>query len=84
MYSELAPFEPAAVVTTTLAVPIVPAGVTHVMLVAVLALRLVAAAPPMVTPVAALRFKPVIVTLVVPAEGPLVGEMLATVGAGTT
>ena len=70
-------------VTTTLAVPTEPAGVVQVMLVAVFAERLVAAAPPMVTPVALDRFVPVIVTLVPPAVVPLVGEMALTVGGDT-
>ena len=80
VYSELAAFVPPAVVTRTLAVPAVPAGVTHVILVAVFALRLVAGLPPMVTPVALDKFVPVMVTLVPPAVLPLVGLMLATVG----
>ena len=40
----------------------------------------VAAVPPMVTAVAPVRLVPVMVTLVPPAEPPLVGEMLVTVG----
>ena len=73
-------FVPPAVVTKTLAVPAVPAGVVHEILVAVFPLRLVAAAPPMVTPVAPVKFVPVIVTLVPPKVVPLTGEMPVTVG----
>ena len=76
-------FVPPAVVTKTLAVPKACAGVTHVMLVAVFPLRLVAAAPPMVTPVALVKFVPVIVTLVPPTVGPLLGAIDVTLGGAT-
>ena len=52
MNNELGAFEPPGVVTTTLAVPAAPAGVVAVIVVALTTLTPVAAAPPMVTPVA--------------------------------
>ena len=45
--------------------------------------KLVAAVPPMVTPVTPVKPVPVIVTLVPPAVVPLVGEIAVTVGAST-
>ena len=77
----LAAFVPAGVVTRTLAVPRLPAGVLQVIVVALTTTTLVAAAPPMVTAVVPVKFVPVIVTAVLPAVLPLVGEMLVTVGA---
>ena len=74
---------PPGVVTKTLAVPAVPAGVVTVMEVALFTTRLVAAVPPMVTPVAPVKPVPVMVMLVPPAVEPLVGEILITVGATT-
>ena len=74
---------PPGVVTKTLAVPAVPAGVVTVMEVALFTTRLVAAVPPMVTPVAPVKPVPVMVMLVPPAVEPLVGEILVTVGAAT-
>ena len=72
---------PPPVVTKTLAVPAVPAGVTQVRVVALVTTTSVAAVPPMVTPVAPVRLVPVMVTLVPPAVLPEVGEMDVTVGA---
>ena len=72
---------PAAVVTKTLAVPAVPAGVVAVMVVELTTVTLVAATPPMVTafgPVT--KLAPVIVMVVPPVAGPVVGEILVTVG----
>ena len=83
MKSVFAAFVPPGVVTSTLAVPAAWAGVMQVMLVAVFPDKLVAAVPPMVTPVAPVRFVPAMVTLVPPAVLPLVGAMLATVGGAT-
>ena len=80
MYSVLAALLPPGVVTTTLAVPALPAGVVAVMVVALTTVTLVAAVPPMVTPVAPVKFVPVIVTLVPPAELPVAGAIAATVG----
>ena len=75
---------PPAVVTRTLAVPAVPAGVMQVIDVAVLALSAVQALPPMLTPVALLKLVPVIVTFVPPATGPEVVLIAMTVGAAAT
>ena len=52
------------------------------MLVALTTVTPVAATPPMVTPVAPVKFVPVMVTLVPPAVEPVAGAMLVTVGAG--
>ena len=57
-----------------------PAGVVAVIVVELLTEN-VAAVPPIVTPVAPVKLAPVIVTLVPPVAGPLVGEILLTVGA---
>lgn len=43
----------------------------------------VPAVPPKVTPVVALKFEPVIVTVVAPAIGPDAGDMVEIVGAET-
>ena len=81
----MAALVPLGVVTKTLtAGPAVPAGVVAVILVALTTTTLVAAIPPMVTPVAPVKPVPVMVMLVPPATGPLVGEILVTVGTGTT
>jgi len=77
----LAAFVPSTVVTRTLAVPAVPAGVTAVIVVADTTVTEVAAAPPIVTPVAPVKLAPVIVTPVPPEIGPVLGEIAATVGA---
>ena len=74
---------PPGVVTRTLAVPAAPAGVVQVMEVALTTVTLVAAAPPMVTPVAPVKFVPVMVTLEPPAMDPKVGLMAVTAGGVT-
>ena len=79
--SVLAALLPEGVVTTTLAVPADPAGVVAVMDVALTTETLVAATPPIVTPVAPVKPVPVIVTAVPPAVVPLVGVREVTVGA---
>jgi hypothetical protein len=71
------------VVTRTLAGPTVPAAVTAVIVVEFTTVTLVAATPPMVTPVAPVRLVPVIVTLVPPEAKPMVGLMAVTVGTAT-
>ena len=76
----LAAFEWLGPLTCTLAAPRLPAGVVQVMVVPLATLKLVAATPPIVTPVVPLKFVPVIVKVVPPAFTPLVGEMLVTVG----
>ena len=80
MYRVFDAFAPRGVVTTTLAAPAEPEGVVQVIVVALTTLRLVAALPPMVTPVAPVKSVPEIVTLVPPKEVPLAGAILSTVG----
>ena len=72
---------PGVVTKTLLLAPAVPAGVVAVMLVELTTVTLVAATPSMVTAVAPVKLAPVMVMLVPPAVDPLVGEILATVGA---
>ena len=74
---------PADVVTSTLAAPAVPAGVTAVIDVDDTTVTEVAAAPPIVTLVAPVKSVPVMVTLVPPVVGPELGEIAVTVGAPT-
>ena len=74
---------PPAVVTSTLAVPAIPAGVLQVTDVAVLALSDVHALPPMLKPVALPKLVPVIVTLVPLAVRPEAGLIAVTVGDAT-
>ena len=59
------------------------AGVTRVIEVSVLAVRLVAALPPKVTPVARARSVPVMVTEVPPPRGPVVVVSEVMTGAAT-
>jgi hypothetical protein len=73
---------PPAVVTSTLAVPAEPAGVMAVIEVELATTTLVAAVPPMVTPVAPVKLDPVMVTEVPPAVVPELGLIPVTVGAG--
>ena len=53
-----------------------------VILVELTTVILVAGLPPMVTAVAPVKLIPVIVMVVPPATGPLVGEILVTIGTG--
>ena len=76
----MAAFVPPGVVTSTLAVPAVPAGVVAVIEVEETTVTLVAAAPPIVTLVAPVKPVPAIVTPVPPPVGPVVGEIAVTVG----
>ena len=76
-------FVPPAVVTKTLAVPAVPTGVVHVMLVALATVMLDALAPPKVTSVAPVKLTPVIVTIWPPTVGPLLGAIDVTLGGVT-
>ena len=78
----MAALVPPDVVTNTLAVPAVPAGVVQVAEVAE-ATTLVQAAPPTVMAVAPVKSVPVIVMAVPPAVEPLLGLTDATVGTGT-
>ena len=71
---------PLAVVTVISTVP-VPAGAITVMLVSLFTLKLVAAVEPNLTLVVPVKPVPVMVTLVPPARGPLVGLMLLMLGA---
>ena len=64
---------PPVVVTVTSTVPAVPAGAVAVTDVAVFTVKVVALVAPNFTAVAPAKFVPVIVTLVPPAVGPLVG-----------
>jgi len=76
----LAALVPIDVVTKTLAVPTVPAGVVAVTVVEFTPITLVAATPPIVTPVAPVKLAPVIVTLVPPNAVPVDGDIDDTVG----
>ena len=78
---------PPGVVTTTSLAPAVPAGVVA-RIDSFVSVETVAVAPPMVTTVSSwnpvlLRLVPVMVTLVPPAVGPLLGLIEITVGAAT-
>ena len=72
---------PPGVLTVTSTVP-EPAGDVAVTCVADSALSALALAVPNLTSLAPVRFVPVIVTVLAPAAGPLVGSILLTVGAG--
>jgi hypothetical protein len=61
--------------------PEVPGGATAVMDVAEFTVKLVAAVGPKSTVVAPVRFPPVMVTVVPPAAGPVLGSMCFTLGA---
>ena len=67
-------------VTTTLFVPAVPAGVIAVSEVALTKTTFVAALPPIVTVAPLTKPVPVIVTAVPPAIGPLFGAIAVTDG----
>ena len=71
---------PPGVVTRTLAVPALPAGVVAVMVVAFTTVTPVAAAPPIETTVAPVKLVPVRVTACPPASGPDDGLIDVTVG----
>ena len=77
----LAEFVPLGVVTSTLAVPAVPAGVVAVIEVELNTVTAVAAVPPMVTAVAPVKPVPVIVTDCPAASGPDDGLIAVAVGA---
>ena len=75
---------PAALVTSTLAVPALPAGVVQVNDVVDVTEGDVQVLTPILTVVApATKLVPVMVTLVAPAVAPLLGLMAVTVGATT-
>ena len=71
---------PLGVVAVTVAAPTAPAGEVTVMDVAELTTTFDAALAPNFTPVAPVKFVPVMVTDVPPAAGPLVGLNDVTVG----
>ena len=81
MNREFAILVPAVVVTSTLAVPTLLAGVVAVMVVELTKAKVAAATPPMVTAVAPVNPVPVMVMVVPPAVEPVIGEILVTVGA---
>jgi hypothetical protein len=70
-------------VTITLLAPVVPDGVAAVILVALTTVTPVATVPPMVTVAPLIKPVPVMVTLVPPVAGPLLGEIEITVGAAS-
>ena len=75
---------PPPVVTTTLAVPALPAGVVQVIDVVDVTVSEVQSFPAILTLVPPLtNWVPVMVTLVPPAVEPLLGLMAVTVGAAT-
>ena len=74
---------PPGVVTVTVTAPATPAGAVAVTATPERTTTFVAAFAPNITPVAPVRFVPVIVTDVPPATGPLVGLNNDTVGAAT-
>ena len=71
---------PAGVVTSTFAVPTMPAGVVAVILVELTTVKLETATPLMVTAVAPAKPVPVMLMLVPPTVEPVVGKILVTVG----
>jgi len=73
---------PAGVVTATSTAPAACTGVVAVIRVAEFTVNDVAAVPPNVTPVAPVKFVPVIVTAVPPRVVPDAGSMADTVGGG--
>jgi hypothetical protein len=77
------PLVPPAVVTVISTVPALSAGDTAVIDVALLTVKLVAAVLPNVTPVAAVKPVPVMVTDVPPARGPAPGAIAETTGTGS-
>ena len=80
----MAALVPMGVVTKTLAVPAVPAGVVAVMVVELTKAKVAALTPPMVTPVAPVKLVPVMVMAVPPVVGPVAGEILVIVTVGVT
>jgi hypothetical protein len=83
--AELVADVPPGVVTVTSTVPLpagLAGGLTAVIWVSLLNVKLLAGTVPNSTFVAPVKSRPVIMTVVFPAAGPNVGEMLVTVGAG--
>ncbi len=65
---------------TSFAPAVLAGGVTPVMVVLLVTVRLVSAVPPIVAAVTLVKSVPVIVTEVPPARGPLLGVIDVTVG----
>ena len=82
MNKPLAALVPPGVVTTTLAVPALPVGVTQLAVVLLFTLGLKQATPPNVMAVAPVRLVPVIAMVVPPKVLPVAGLTEETVGAG--
>ena len=80
-YGGMALLLPPGVVTTTLDLPVLPAGVVQVAVVLLVTLNVLQATPPTLMAVAPLRLVPVIVMDVPPKVIPLFGEMAVTEGA---
>jgi hypothetical protein len=78
---ELPTAVPPGVVTRTSTAPAACGGVTAVIEVRLVTVKLAAAVPPNVTAITPVKFLPAMMTLVPPAVGPLFGETEATVGA---
>ena len=80
----LAALVPPGVVTTTLAVPALPAGVTQLAVVLLFTMSLKQATPPNVRVVAPVKLVPVMAMVVPPKVLPVAGLTEDTVGAGVT
>ena len=76
----MAALVPPAVVTKTLAIPALPAGVVQVAVVLLVTLKAEHAEPPTEMPVAPIKLVPVMVMDVPPAVDPLFWETAVTVG----
>ena len=83
VYRSFASFVPTRLVTSTLALPSVPDGVTAVIVFSSVTVKLFTAAPPMVTAVAPVKLLPVMVTTMLPDMLPVDGLISATVGGAT-
>ena len=79
----VAALAPPLFLTVTSTVPALAAGDTAVIDVELLTVKLLAAVPPKLTPVAPVSPVPVIVTVVPPAAGPWAGETAVTRATGT-
>ena len=82
MYRLLALLVPPAVVTRTLALPRLPAGVVQLIWVSLMMTTLLQALPPMVTLLVVARPVPLMVMIVPPAMGPAVGDAPVVAGTG--
>ena len=83
--AELVALVPAGVVTVTSTVPMaLAAGAVAVIVVSLTTVKEVAGLEPKLTAVAPRKSVPVMVTLVPPVSGPLLGLRAVTVGAGSS